>query len=299
MPCVGSIRAVPQLLTGKLGDRRDVPRSLKLRCPSSAVPTDSVTTTASYAPTVLGTPIIAGDGYVYLAYVNQNVTSVNQSNSFCQPRGGLDDEVNIASTVDTVLSLIRIGTDGNFSNIAVQSWESQTVSQSGYPYPSSSVTAGAAPYVPSVGQNRNDWSVQMITNADQGVVLGWSAILPGYCASQTGNVCNKQVATTTTYGFARTLGATLAYSGSTAPGVFPVLQAQDGSYYGADGNGDMIRFTQYGNTIWSVPNDSPQIATADGGVIGSSGITYDSNGNADCQIGLPIQSWTGSESGSA
>jgi hypothetical protein len=27
-----------------------------------------------------------------------------------------------------------------------------------------------------------------------------------------------------------------------------------------------------------VPNDSPQIATADGGVIGSSGITYDSNG---------------------
>ena len=46
---------------------------------------------------------------------------------------------------------------------------------------------------------------------------------------------------------------------------FSILPAQDGSFYGTDGNGDMIRFTQYGNTIWSVPNDSPQIATADGG----------------------------------
>lgn len=56
----------------------------------------------------------------------------------------------------------------------------------------------------------------------------------------------------------------------------------------------MIRFSQSGNPIWSVPNDSPQIATADGGVIGASGITYDSQGRADGQIAnMPIQSWTG------
>jgi len=43
-----------------------------------------------------------------------------------------------------------------------------------------------------------------------------------------------------------------------------------------------------------VPNEYPQIATADGGVIGVSGITYDSNGNATGQIAnMPIYSWKG------
>jgi hypothetical protein len=56
----------------------------------------------------------------------------------------------------------------------------------------------------------------------------------------------------------------------------------------------MIAFGSSGNIKWSVPNDSPQIATADGGVIGSSGVTYDSQGRATGQIAnLPIQSWTG------
>jgi hypothetical protein len=55
----------------------------------------------------------------------------------------------------------------------------------------------------------------------------------------------------------------------------------------------MIRSDQSGNTIWSVPGDSPQIATADGGVIGSSGITYDPQGRATGQTVTPIQSWTG------
>ncbi len=56
----------------------------------------------------------------------------------------------------------------------------------------------------------------------------------------------------------------------------------------------MIRFTQYGNTIWSVSNDSPKIATADGGVIGAAGITYDSQGRATGQGALPgTPSWQG------
>ena len=81
-----------------------------------------------------------------------------------------------------------------------------------------------------------------------------------------------------------------------------ITQAQDSTFYGAfynAGNGGMVKFDQSGNVIWSVPNDSPQIATADGGVIGYSGITYDSNGNATGQIPTPIQSWTGGESGIA
>jgi hypothetical protein len=53
----------------------------------------------------------------------------------------------------------------------------------------------------------------------------------------------------------------------------------------------MVRFDQTGNIMWSV-GDSPQIATADGGVIGISGTTYDSNGHATGQTSLPIQSMT-------
>ncbi len=57
---------------------------------------------------------------------------------------------------------------------------------------------------------------------------------------------------------------------------------------------DMVSFDAGGNTRWIVPNDTPQIATADGGVIGQSGITYDQNGNATGEMAsLPIQSWTG------
>src|ERR1700674_3177145 len=79
----------------------------------------------------------------------------------------------------------------------------------------------------------------------------------------------------------------------------PVLQAQDGSFVGAADVGDartpsMLAFDASGNVRWSVPNETPQIATADGGVIGKSGITYDQNGNATRQMAsLPIQAWTG------
>ena len=72
-----------------------------------------------------------------------------------------------------------------------------------------------------------------------------------------------------------------------------MLQAQDGTFYGNGYNG-MIHLDQSGNVNWSVPDDSPQIATADGGVIGASGITYDSQGRATGQIAnMPIYAWTG------
>jgi hypothetical protein len=90
--------------------------------------------------------------------------------------------------------------------------------------------------------------------------------------------------------------------------IIPILQAQDGSFFGTVGTGPqpgqitqtyMISFNGSGNQNWSVPNDSPKIATADGGVIGTSGATYDSNGRAigriaTAQIGsIPTLSWTG------
>ena len=39
-------------------------------------------------------------------------------------------------------------------------------------------------------------------------------------------------------------------------------QDQDGTSFGTDSSGNMVRFDQYGNIKWSVP-DSPQIATTD------------------------------------
>jgi hypothetical protein len=85
----------------------------------------------------------------------------------------------------------------------------------------------------------------------------------------------------------------VAYSGSTSTPIYPALQAQDGSFYGTDNNGNMISFSQSGNVIWSVPNDYPQMATADGGVVGASGITFDDQGRANGQIAnMPTQSWT-------
>lgn len=87
------------------------------------------------------------------------------------------------------------------------------------------------------------------------------------------------------------------------PGQFRPVNSQDGSFVGTLGTGpqpgqvsqtNMISFTSSGNLNWSVPGDMPKIATADGGVIAASGITYDSNGNAMGQMAsMQTQSWTG------
>jgi hypothetical protein len=61
------------------------------------------------------------------------------------------------------------------------------------------------------------------------------------------------------------------------PDLTPVLQAEDGSFLGWGWNDDgqyMAAFDQTGNVRWAVSGDLPQIATADGGVIGQSGIVY-------------------------
>jgi peptidase M15-like protein len=152
-----------------------------------------------------------------------------------------------------------------------------------------------------------------ITNADQGAVFSWSLadLSIGYsCADSITNYPfgdHILLVPTSTCVTPSNLPAgnhlTITAGGSVAsdticdPGdpwpIEPVLQSQNGSFYGTGVNG-IINFDQSGNIKWSVPNDSPQIATADGGVIGASGITYDSNGNATGQLGtLPIQSWTG------
>ena len=160
------------------------------------------------------------------------------------------------------LSVVQVSSAGASANIDVFDWTS--------------------PYTDNIGL----W-VGMITNADQGILITWRA--------SSGQMTNPMMAITT--------GTSVSMvSAPQVPGggqVLPVLQAQDGSFVGTTEdpdtyNNDMVAFDATGATRWIVPNETPQIATADGGVIGQSGITYDQYGNATGQMAsLPIQSWTG------
>ena len=67
--------------------------------------------------------------------------------------------------------------------------------------------------------------------------------------------------------------------------IEPDLQAQDGTFYGIvdyDYSGDdfLAKFDLSGHFQWNIDGDYAKIATADNGVIGTSGIAYDQNGNA-------------------
>jgi hypothetical protein len=125
----------------------------------------------------------------------------------------------------------------------------------------------------------------------------------GGCVTRAGGPAYPFVLASAEVGLATTSGGGLASLTETnIPGqvlpITPVLQAQDGTFVGTvstgQGQTNMIGFDNSGNVKWSVPNDYPEIATADGGVIGASGITYDSNGNATGQLGpLPTYSWVG------
>jgi hypothetical protein len=123
-------------------------------------------------------------------------------------------------------------------------------------------------------------NTSLITNADQGVLLSWQT---------------NWTSTSQTYNVATTAATNVTSQTTTNYLVQPVLQAQDETFYGTfstSSGTNMIKFGPSGNVQWSVP-DTPQIATADGGVIGASGITYDSNGNASGETSLPTYSWTG------
>ena len=201
----------------------------------------------------VGNLIIAGDGYAYVPF-----SSFTQSADGCPAFGTV------------YLNLARMDTSGNASYIVLGSWDFNGGCQSG------TVVSPTA--------------VNLITNADQGVLVSWETQIVPYSPAGYGtpSITNYVAAVS---------GGSLIAQGTTSQLVQPVLQAQDGSFYGttyAGGAGGMIKFDRSGNIQWSVPGDSPQIATADGGVVGASGITYDSQGNATGQVAnLPTKGWFG------
>ncbi len=176
-------------------------------------------------------PIVAGDGYAYIAYSFQD-----------SPSGGIKH-----------VHLLRANSAGLRDDIPV----TDVLTPAG--------------------------NFELITNADQGVLLTWTT-QPAF------NI-----------GMATTVGTNVTLAvGPAPPGpnyyFRPSLQAQDGSFvaFQQDGSaGNIVAFNADGSLRWSAPGDYPAVATDDGGVIGQSGIAYDQNGNSGGQTGsFTTLSWT-------
>ena len=142
----------------------------------------------------------------------------------------------------------------------------------------------------------------LITNADTGTLVTYSAIYDSCADPETDpgheGYTTQMMAITTGTGVSVLNAPTL---GGTTP-VEPDLQAQDGSFVGTtyddSSNEYMIAFDQAGGVRWTVPNYSPLMATADGGVIatsdGVSATIFDQNGGATGQMAnMPTYSWKG------
>jgi hypothetical protein len=225
---------------------------------------------------MIGSLIIAGDGYAYVPYA-YTVATGSGGNTGC----GCGCWSTGESTQS--LRLLRIGPNGDASEIELgdfsSGWSSYDCDWQG----------GGS------GYNTTATVPTLITNADQGVLASYSV-----------TTSTSSSAATLTYYLATTSGTGVSIAQVSVPGqqapVQPVLQRADGSYVGTIGTGpqpgqvtqnNMIAFTSSGNTLWAGPNDYPQIATAGGGVIGASGTTYDQNGNVTGQVAMPTYSWTG------
>ncbi len=217
--------------------------------------------------------IVAGDGYAYLPYSSQFTT--------------VDCSTAEAYVSDVQFSVLRVDSSGGSSRIPVAEGGGSLQD----------------PAFPSMGG-------EMITNADNGILLSWSMgwirklARPGGAPDASEPQPKVSAVRPPTFylglvsggGYSTTSAGTQV--GGQASAIVPVLQAQDGSFVGTvtdDQNNEyMIAFDSGGGVRWMVPNETPQIATADGGVIGQSGVTYDQNGNATGQIAnLPIYSWYG------
>ena len=157
------------------------------------------------------------------------------------------------------LHLLQISSSGASTDIPV--YDSTYYSPDGVPFPH---TIGG-----------------MITNADTGIVLTFTEWFPYEDVKHMAIINGTGVSI---------VGAPDLEHGYS---VAPVLQLQDGSFVGTTPDGPMVAFDTTGGVRWTA-NDYPLIATADGGVIGQSGIVYDQNGSATGQIpNMPTYSWPG------
>lgn len=216
----------------------------------------------SYSPPTSGEPtgiIVAGDGYAYVSYTTTGDGQTYQLGLFRVNNNGAADDNGDIQTYQGAgpmpMIVRRPGPSGHSTTQASRRAAAQRPR-----FDPEDPWSGSS----GVGGN-------MITNADQGVLLSWNGNGQTYIAITNG----------------------VSGSPISAPSGFsPVLQGEDGTFFG--GYGEIDALDQSGSLLWTVPDDSPYIATADGGVIGTSGTMYDQNGNATGQMpNPPTYSWVG------
>jgi hypothetical protein len=217
-------------------------------------------------PPSVGSLMIAGDGYAYVPYLYYTAVGASGGGTWVPPDPPTDDYCELKSssysTTTWHLRLMRLGPTGDSYEIPLGDWDSYTANGS-----------SASTYISNVS---------LITNADQGVLVSYEVDTYPNSGSMT-----SAFYLATTSGPSITSNTQVApVLGETAP-VQPILQRQDGNFVGtvsSSAGNFMVGFTPSGGTLFTVPNDTPQIATSDNGVIGTSGIAYDQSGNVDGYI---------------
>ena len=222
-------------------------------------------------PPSLGTPIIAGDGYFYVSY-QYGEYSYNSD----------DNGLNIVTNEHS--RLLRVGLAGDSSEVTLEDL-------------SSSVVGGASGFFVS---DSNASMPSLITNSDQGVLASY-AITSSASTETTGNTMSSSNSKSFFLATTSGPGVTSKVKMSGAPGqqdaVQPVLQRQDGNFIGTVSTtaaNSMIAFTSSGSTLFTVANDAPLMVTLGGGLVGTSGSTYDQNGDTNGRVTAGLtQSWAG------
>lgn len=186
-------------------------------CASFADPTS--THTHDEQPPAIGNLIVAGDGNAYVTYQYSTNTYTNVP---C---------IDYTRHQERHLRLLRVSSSGDSSKIAVKDWTSDFRQTSNPANPWTTTVSTQTGIIPSL------WVADLITNADQGVVVSWGAASDAYCAysdinGQTGCVGKQnRFALTPVLGGAVGQDAVVNIPNQWSP-VQPMLQAADGTYFG-------------------------------------------------------------------
>lgn len=172
------------------------------------------------------------------------------------------ESVRINSIKPVSLGILRVTSSGAVDRIPVHVWNETEFGGEGGGYPVNIIASGDDGVLVTWLGHQGECGLAVISSTSVSVAEG--PIFPGHCSGD----------------------------------LFPVLQAQDGSFFGSASSEDyetwsMIAFDSTGNVRWIVPDETPVLATADGGVIGISGIKYDQNGSAVGYTTKATQSWRG------
>jgi hypothetical protein len=243
---------------------------------------------------ILSNLVIAGDGYAYAFYEYYQYSDALQWGTVgC-------DETQFWQVHDR---LLQVASNGTYQEIVIGDWsQANTAANVQSPSGGEATQSGNAPEFQTAA---------LATNADAGVVLTLDSTFGAYCSyslfpgptTTSGCVPEQDVHQLLTISGGNVVStATLPNSyPADSDSVIPVLQAQDGTYFGtgATSPGSMDAFDTSANVKWSVPGGyTPVMATADGGLIAQSAtgqyVTFDQNGVADGMLAsLPAYSWVG------